>query len=75
MYGYYLVNSDLDFTASGSGYYSGTFQGTIDFQGHKVTVAPGISSSYIMSTLGGGGVIKNLDMHYKFTLTSTLSNK
>ena len=35
MYGYYLVSEDLDFTnASG---YSTTFQGSIDFQGHKVT--------------------------------------
>lgn len=74
MYGYYLVNADLDFTAENSGYYSGTFQGTIDFQGHKVTVAPGVSSSYIMSTLGGGGIIKNLDMHYKFTKPETLTN-
>ena len=66
MYGYYLVSEDLDFTnASG---YSTTFQGSIDFQGHKVTSSlknaqGGTSTSYIFHTIGGGAVVKNVDFH------------
>lgn len=63
MYGYYLVTKDLDFSGRSGGYGS-TFQGSVDFQGHKVTISQKTGMNSLMSTIGGGGVVKNLDLHF-----------
>lgn len=63
MYGYYLVASDLDFSSKTGGYGS-TFQGSVDFQGHKVTISQKSGMNALMNVIGGGGVVKNLDIHY-----------
>ena len=64
-YGNYIVVNDLDFTNRSSGF-SGTFQGSIDFQGHKVTIATGSGMKYLFGSIGGGGRVKNLDLHIIF---------
>ena len=68
-YGNYVVVNDLDFTNQTKGF-TGTFQGTIDFQGHKVVMATkqacDNSFLYLFSTIGGGARIKNLDLHVIF---------
>ena len=63
MYGYYLVSEDLNLTEVTSGYGS-TFQGSIDFQGHKVTVSQKSGLTSIISRIGGGGTLKNADVHF-----------
>ena len=62
MYGYYLVNTDINLTER-SGGYGGTFQGSLDFQGHKLTVAQKTGQKYIIHRIGGGGTLKNVDYH------------
>lgn len=59
--GYYIVTNDLDLRNVCKSY-SGTFQGSIDFQGHKLLVDN--CSTYVIQSLGGNGVVKNVDVHY-----------
>ena len=63
MYGYYLVSTDLNLTENTGGY-SGTFQGSLDFQGHKVTISQKSGLTYLINRIGGGGTVKNLDLHF-----------
>ncbi|MBR6133310.1 MAG: hypothetical protein IKQ29_01180 [Bacilli bacterium] len=73
-YGNYIVIADLDFTnKSNSSAYSGTFQGSIDFQGHKAVMATGSGMSYLFNSLGGGSRVKNLDLHIIFNHNKLLS--
>lgn len=57
--GKYIVTKDLDFTGINKTY-STTFTGEIDFQGHTVKRNMNGASSYIMTTLGATGKVKNL---------------
>ena len=57
--GKYIVTKDLDFTGINKTY-STTFTGEIDFQGHTVKRNAQGASSYIMTTLGATGTVKNL---------------
>ena len=57
--GKYIVLNDLDFTKSGS-VFGSTFYGEIDFQGHKLILNVQGRSSYVIHTLGSGGVVKNV---------------
>lgn len=59
--GYYVAINDIDLT-NDTRTYSGTFQGTLDFQGHKLFLDN--KKNYRMDTLGGSGVFKNVDIHY-----------
>ncbi len=56
--GYYIATNDLDFRSGAGGKkLSGTFNGVLDMQGHKLILDD--TSSAIISHLGGGGTIKN----------------
>ena len=78
-YGYYLVdlegqvnNCQLESNQTGSCInfngvrYSTKFQGSIDFQGNKVEIITGSGTNPIFSEIGGGGVVKNIDLHIHF---------
>ncbi len=74
-YGNYIVINDLDFTnysGSSASAFSGTFQGSIDFQGHKLVMTTGTKLRYLFSTLGGGARVKNLDLHIIFNHKSNV---
>lgn len=59
--GNYIANNDIDLRGVCKTY-SNTFQGSIDFQGHKLYIDNCVS--YIMSSLGGSGEFKNVDIVY-----------
>ena len=67
--GKYIVLNDLDFTRSGSAFWN-TFYGEVDFQGHKIIMNVQNRNSYIMHTLGSGGVIKNVVLEQTIDNTS-----
>ena len=68
--GNYLVSDDLDFTDSTSNV--SEFNGTIDFQGHKLirplfrTSNNNSTSTYLIYNLKSKGILKNLDIHYYY---------
>ena len=69
--GNYLVSEDLDFTDCTSNV--SEFNGTIDFQGHKLIRTlfregnnNGSTSTSLISNLKSKGVLKNLDIHYYY---------
>lgn len=66
--GHYIAVADLDFRSVGTSY-GGTFSGTLDMQGHKMYIASS-NRSYLINTLGGGGVIENADIHFDLNNTS-----
>ena len=57
-----------------SSYYSGTFDGILDMQGHQINIETKGSRSYIMANLGGGGILRNADIHYYLNKTSAASS-
>lgn len=59
-YANYIVTKDLDLR-NYPVIYDSTYNGTLDFQGHRVDVST--NSSYKINTLGSSGEIKNLDLH------------
>lgn len=75
--GYYISKVDLDFSANAS-VYSGSFNGTLDMQGHKIIYKTYANNKgvrrYLFHTIGGGGVIKNADVEYYFNYTSGTYN-
>ena len=73
-YGNYVVVNDLDFTNYSGTPFSGTFHGTIDFQGHRVTIATKSGLKYLFGAIGGGARIKNLDLRIIFNNESALSS-
>ena len=70
--GHYIVINDLDFSNTGS-VYSGQFNGTLDFQGHKLIMATK-NRTYLFSTLGGGAIVENFDLHILFNNTRGLGS-
>ncbi len=66
--GHYAAVADLDFRNISS-VYSGTFSGTLDMQGHKIILGTS-NRTYLIHTLGGGGVVKNADIHYYLNNTT-----
>lgn len=76
-YGYYIVDLEdqpntctLPENQTGScisltgKHYSYIFQGNIDFQGNKVEIITNGTTNYgLFSQIGGGGVVKNIDLH------------
>ena len=67
--GIYLVAADLDFSNRNTKI-DNEFNGTIDFQGHKVirdtyySNGSTVSARYLFWQLGSSAVLKNLDIHY-----------
>ena len=70
--GYYISLVDLDFRGNTSKY-TGTFNGTLDMQGHKILIDSAPSRAYLIDNLGGGGVIRNADIHFYLNNTSAKS--
>lgn len=64
----YIVLNDLDFR-SRSGFTS-TFYGEIDFQGYTIYTNVQGRSSYILYSLGSGGLVENLVLDYTIDNTS-----
>lgn len=65
----YIVLNDLDFTRINK-YYSVTFNGEIDFQGHTVKLNMLNRPSYLFHTLSSIALIQNLDL--EISLDSTV---
>ena len=72
--GTYLVAEDIDYTDK-TGNIGITFNGTIDFQGHKIIKDTSYvktngdyanAANYIFYNIGRNGTVKNLDIHYYF---------
>lgn len=60
--GNFLISNDIDLRYSNRTI-GGTFNGNVDFQGHKLLLNVKNSSSRVFAGLGKGAVIKNLDLH------------
>lgn len=69
----YIVLNDLDFTKSSSAF-GNTFYGEIDFQGHTVISNVQSRGSYLIHTLGSGGLVENVVLDYTIDNTSARSS-
>lgn len=78
--GKYIVNNDLDFTSAAvylQNLNTGTFYGTIDFQGHSIDITTrnaGQSYKSPIYSLGRGSRVMNVELNVHLNHTSLLSS-